>query len=113
MEVARILLENPSTLLPSIIMDAFSANVISSHPIAMPMFPNALIYRRPHRSIARPPRRQPKGLAIAYTLAGTYTIQSRLSDIPFYPTFDYTTFRFIRRAMSEQTKLIEGVILRG
>jgi hypothetical protein len=72
MQVARILLENPSMILPDISMAVLSANVIRSHPMTMPMFPNILIFRRPHRSIATPPRRQPTGLAIAYTLAGTY-----------------------------------------
>jgi hypothetical protein len=70
--VARILLENPSTILPDISMAALPANVIRSHPTTMPMFPIMFIFRLPHMSIARPPRRQPTGLAIAYTLAETY-----------------------------------------
>jgi hypothetical protein len=52
-------------------MDGLCAKVIRSHPVAMPMFPATFIFRRPHTSMARPPRRQPTGLEIAYTLAVT------------------------------------------
>jgi hypothetical protein len=72
MHVARILLENPSTILPDISMAAFSAKVIRSHPVTMPTFPIMFMFRLPQMSIASPPRRQPTGLAIAYTLAETH-----------------------------------------
>jgi len=70
-EVANKLLENPSVILPHIIMPGFCAKAIRSHPIAMPMFPMKFILRRPHMSNVRPPKRQPTGLDIAYTLAVT------------------------------------------
>lgn len=74
MHVARMLLEKPSTILPDISMAAFQANVIRSHPITMPTFPIKFIFRLPQMSMARPPRRQPTGLAIAYTLAETHGV---------------------------------------
>jgi hypothetical protein len=49
-----------------------SAKVIRNHPMAMPMLPIMLQLRRPNMSMASPPRRQPSGLTIAYTLAVTY-----------------------------------------
>jgi hypothetical protein len=52
-------------------MAGFCAKAIRSHPMAMPTFPITFIRRRPHRSKVRPPRRQPMGLEIAYTLAET------------------------------------------
>jgi len=71
MQVARKLLDIPSAILPYIIIAGFCAKVIRSHPMAILMFPIMFIGRRPHRSIAIPPRRQPAGLEIAYTLAET------------------------------------------
>ena len=70
-QVARKPLEIPSVILPYISMAGFCAKAIRSHPIAMPMFPMMFISRRPLSSIAIPPRRQPTGLKIAYTLAVT------------------------------------------
>ena len=71
MQVPRKLLDNPSAILPYISMAGFCAKAIRIHPMAMPMFAVMFILRRPHRSIAIPPRRQPNGLQIAYTLAET------------------------------------------
>jgi len=71
MQVASKLLDIPSAILPYIIMAGFCAKVIRSHPMAILMFPIMFIRRRPHRSIDIPPRRQPTGLEIAYTLAET------------------------------------------
>jgi hypothetical protein len=39
--------------------------------MTMPIFPMKFILRRPHSSIVSPPKRQPMGLEIAYTLAVT------------------------------------------
>jgi hypothetical protein len=72
--VASKLLEHPSVILPYIIMAGVCAKVIRSHPTTMLKFPTKFIVRRPHRSIVRPPRRQPTGLEIAYTLAETREI---------------------------------------
>ena len=69
--VASKLLENPSVILPYIIIAGFCAKAIRRHPMIMPMFPIMFISRRPHSSIAIPPRRQPTGREIAYTLAVT------------------------------------------
>ena len=71
MQVARRLLDIPSAILPYISMAGFCAKVIRSHPMAILMFPIMFILLRPHRSIAIPPRRQPTGLEMAYTLAVT------------------------------------------
>ena len=71
MQVARKLLDIPSAILPYIIMAGLFAKVIRIHPMAILMFPNMFIRRRPHSSIAIPPSRQPTGLEIAYTLAET------------------------------------------
>jgi hypothetical protein len=68
------LLAIPSAILPYIIMAGFFAKVIRSHPMAIKMFPIMFILRRPQRSIAIPPSRQPTGLEIAYTLAETREI---------------------------------------
>jgi hypothetical protein len=68
-QVDKILLDNPSVILPYIIMAGFCAKAIKSHPMVMPMFPMKFILRRPHSSTVIPPMRQPIGLEIAYTLA--------------------------------------------
>jgi hypothetical protein len=73
-QVDSKLLDIPSVNLPYIIMAEFCAKAIRSHPMLMPMFPITVISHRPHNSIAIPPRRQPTGLEIAYTLAVTREI---------------------------------------
>jgi hypothetical protein len=49
--------------------------------MTMPMFPTMFMLRLPQMSMASPPRRQPTGLAIAYTLAETHTGTLDRSDV--------------------------------